>query len=82
MKKNDKKGFKQLNDQQLSKLKGGYRHIPGAVAEMNSFRWDEVVLRLDAFDDSFGSGDPRVIPSLDQEPTPSESRRNGFTKIY
>ena len=60
MKKNDKKGFKSLNNKQLSQLKGGYRETPGVIAQANSFRWDEVALRFTDTDTGFGFSDPRV----------------------
>jgi len=82
MKKNDNKGFKQLNKQQLSKIKGGYRQIPGTVAELNSFRWDDIAIRFnDDGDSSFGSGDPRVMPSSESEPTSTGRQWLGATRI-
>jgi hypothetical protein len=79
MKKNDNKGFKQLNQKQLSQLKGGYRQIPGTVAATNSFRWDEVALRFNDTDSSFGSSDPRV--TLPTDTTNTDRRKDVFTQI-
>jgi len=81
MKKNDNKGFKQLNQKQLSQLKGGYRRIPGTVAATNSFRWDEVALRFNDSDSSFGFGssDPRVTQPTDTSST--DRRATGFSKL-
>jgi hypothetical protein len=79
MKKNDNNGFKQLNQKQLAQLKGGYRQIPGTVAETNSFRWDEVALRFNDMDSSFGSSDPRVTPPTND--TATSRRTSPFNKI-